>query len=183
MSLPFESILRTILGLRFVKFGIVGFSGTIVNLAVLYFCQEFLLRSIHLEAQRLSYSLAAAIFLATINNFLWNRFWTWADRKGKTTHGFLVQMGQYFMASWLSIALQFVITKLAAQFTHYMVANVMAIVLAAVVTYLLNDVWTFRLRTSDSSKVSAPYKPSLPSSRNERDEGRRYPESDPLPPR
>jgi dolichol-phosphate mannosyltransferase len=175
--------LRTVVGYRFVKFGVVGFSGTLVNLAVLYICQEFFLVSVHPETRRLSYSLAAAIFLATINNFLWNRFWTWADRKGKTKHGFFVQMGQYFTASWLSIALQFAITKLAAQFTHYMAANVMAIVLAAVVTYLLNDVWTFRARRSNSLNAPVPYKRSLPSSRNECDEGRRYRESDPLPPR
>jgi dolichol-phosphate mannosyltransferase len=146
MSLSLRSLLLTVVGNRFVKFGVVGFSGTLVNLTVLYICQEFLLASLHPQTRRLSYSLAAAIFLATINNFLWNRFWTWADRKGRTKHGFLVQMGQYFTASWLSIALQFAITKLAARYTHYMVANVMAIVLAAVVTYLLNDVWTFRLR-------------------------------------
>jgi dolichol-phosphate mannosyltransferase len=128
---------------RFTKFGVVGFSGTIVNLVVLYLCQEFILRSIHPEETRLSLSLAAAIFLATINNFLWNRRWTWRDRKGKTKYGFVVQMGQYFLASWLSIVLQFILTKIAAHFVHYMVANVMAIVIAAVVTYLLNDVWTF----------------------------------------
>ena len=147
MTGSFRSLARAIFRHRFVKFGVVGFSGTLVNLAVLYLFQEFLLSNVHPETRRLSYSLAAAIFLATINNFFWNRYWTWADRKGKTKHGFFVQMGQYFTASWLSIALQFVITKLAAQFTHYMVANVVAIVLAAVVTYLLNDVWTFRLRS------------------------------------
>jgi dolichol-phosphate mannosyltransferase len=169
--------------LRFVRFGLVGFSGTIVNLAVLYLCQEFLLSKVNPETRRLSYSLAAAIFLATINNFLWNRLWTWADRKGKTTHGFVVQMFQYFTASWLSIALQFIVTKLAAQLTHYMVANVAAIILAAVVTYLLNDVWTFRLRSSVPINARVPCKQSLPSSRTERDEERRHPKSDQVSPR
>jgi dolichol-phosphate mannosyltransferase len=117
-----------------------------VNLGVLYVCQEYLLRSIQPEETRLSLSLAVAIFLATINNFLWNRWWTWRDRKGRTQHGFLVQMGRYFFASWLSIALQFVLTKIAAQFVHYMVANIIAIILAAIVTYLLNDVWTFAIK-------------------------------------
>ncbi len=137
---------------RFTKFGVVGFSGTIVNLTVLYLCQEYILRSIHSDETRLSFSLAAAISLATINNFLWNRWWTWRDRKGKTKHGFVVQMGQYFLASWLSIVLQFVLTKIAARIVHYMVANVMAIVLAAIVTYLLNDVWTFAVKRGVSTK-------------------------------
>jgi dolichol-phosphate mannosyltransferase len=55
-------------------------------------------------------------------------------------------MGQYFLASWLSIVLQFTITKIAAHFIHYLIANVIAIVLAAIVTYLLNDLWTFALK-------------------------------------
>lgn len=139
-------VLGPILRHRFVKFGVVGLSGTIVNWVVLYSNQEFFLTWIHAEQKRLSYSLAAAIFLATINNFLWNRYWTWKDRKGKTGHGLFVQMGQYFAASWLSISLQFVLTKTAAHFTHYLVANFIAIVLAAVVTYLLNDAWTFAVR-------------------------------------
>jgi dolichol-phosphate mannosyltransferase len=133
--------------LRFIKFGVVGFSGTLVNLAVLFVCQEYFLRNVQPEETRLSLSLAVAIFLATINNFLWNRWWTWRDRKGKTKSGFFVQLGQYFIASWLSIALQFVSTKIAAHFVHYMVANIIAIALAAVVTYLLNDVWTFADKT------------------------------------
>ena len=140
---PFiDSLLRH----RFIKFGIVGLSGTIVNLVTLYLNQEFLLQSISPEDRRLSLSLAGAIFLATINNYLWNRYWTWSDRKGKTRHGFFFQMGQYFVASWLSIVLQFILTTFAAHYMHYLAANVLAIVFAAIVTYLLNDVWTFALK-------------------------------------
>lgn len=58
---------------RFVKFGTIGFSGTIVNLIVLYLNQEILLRNIYPVETRLNFSLAGAIFLATVNNFLWNR--------------------------------------------------------------------------------------------------------------
>ncbi len=67
-----------------------------------------------------------------------------------TKHGLMVQMGQYFLASWLSILLQFTITKLAAWLVHYLVANVIAIIFAAFVTYLLNDVWTFAARKPTS---------------------------------
>ena len=143
---------------RFAKFAVVGFSGTLVNLVVLFVCQEYILRSIQPEETRLSFSLASAIFVATINNFSWNRWWTWQDRRGKTKHGVFVQMGQYFLASWLSIALQFVLTKTAARLVHYMVANIIAIVLAAIVTYLLNDVWTFALKrraTTESASRGA----------------------------
>jgi dolichol-phosphate mannosyltransferase len=145
-------VVGTILRHRFTKFGAVGFSGTIVNLAVLFLSQEFLFAGVQPEETRLSYSLALAIFVATINNFLWNRFWTWRDRKGKTRHGFFVQMGQYFLASWLSIALQFVATKIGAHFVHYILANIIAIILAAVVTFVLNDIWTFRVRKTKAGR-------------------------------
>jgi len=137
-------LVGSVLQHRFIKFGVVGFSGTIVNLLVLFLSQEHLFAGLRPEELRLNCSLALAIFVATVHNFLWNRFWTWRDRKGKTRYRFLVQMGQYFLASWLSIALQFIATKIGAQFMHYLLANVIAIILAAVVTFLLNDVWTFR---------------------------------------
>ena len=54
---------------RFVKFGAVGASGTVINIAVLYACQEFLLLQIADFHSRLNYSIAIAITLATISNF------------------------------------------------------------------------------------------------------------------
>jgi len=136
---------------RFVKFSIVGLSGMIINLIVLYISREVLFRNIELEWIRLNLSLGLAIFFATINNYLWNRKWTWLDRKGKTKYGFFPQMGQYFIACGLAIGLQFAFTLLLAQFMHYLIANIISIVLAAVLNYLLNDIWTFAIRKTGVS--------------------------------
>lgn len=133
---------------RFTKFGAVGLSGMVVNLTVLYLNQEIFFRNISPEKTRLNLSLAVAIFVATINNFLWNRAWTWGDRKGKTKYGFFIQMGQYFIACGLAIGLQFSFTILLAQFIHYLVANIISIILAAVINYLINDIWTFSIKAS-----------------------------------
>jgi putative flippase GtrA len=140
---------------RFVKFGTIGFSGTIVNLIVLYLNQEILFRNIYPIETRLNLSLAGAIFLATVNNFLWNRLWTWGDRRGKTKHGFFVQMGQYFLASWLAILIQFGLTNLFAQIIHYLMANIVAIIIAAIFTYIFNDIWTFSINKPGQSKQRA----------------------------
>ncbi len=67
-------------GFRYVKFGLVGASGTVVNMVVLYGAQEFLFAAIADPRQRLYASLALAIGIATVNNFTWNRLWTWSDR-------------------------------------------------------------------------------------------------------
>ena len=62
---------------RFIKFGMVGASGTVINMAVLYAAQEFLLLAITDFHTRLNFSIAMAITLATISNFYWNRRLTW----------------------------------------------------------------------------------------------------------
>lgn len=133
---------------RFVKFGMVGFLGTLVNLSVLYLTQEVFLRVLDHREKRFSLSLSLAIFLATLHNFVWNRTYTWGDRKANARYGFFVQMGQYFLACSLSIVFQFVFTLLISRLVHYLVANTIAIILAAVFVYMMNDIWTFAVRRS-----------------------------------
>ena len=43
---------------RFIKFGMVGASGTVINIAVLYLSQEYLFRHIEDFHTRLNYSIA-----------------------------------------------------------------------------------------------------------------------------
>jgi putative flippase GtrA len=137
---------KRILEHRFLKFGTVGFSGTIINLATLYLNQEYFLRAIDPPETRLHLSLSVAIFVATLSNYLWNRWWTWNDRRGKTPYGFWVQMGQYFVASAIAILIQYALTILFSHLVYYLIANVLSIIVAAVFTYLVNDIWTFAAR-------------------------------------
>jgi len=140
-----KPIVQWVLNNRFVKFGSVGLSGTVVNLFVLFVGQEYLFKSVESDDFRLTVSLALAIFCATINNFIWNRIWTWSDRKDDIDRHFFVQLGQYFIACWVAIALQFVITTAMAGYVHYMTASLVAIVLSSVVNFFLNDAWTFKI--------------------------------------
>lgn len=135
-----------LLGYRFVKFGVVGSSGVIVNFVVLFLAQEYLFRGILPEQRRLSLSLAIAIAIATFNNFLWNRIWTWGDREDGSEKRFFVEMGQYYVACWVAILLQFILTKLLALFFHYLAANLIAILLSAAANYFVNHRWTFAPR-------------------------------------
>ena len=129
------------------KFGIVGASGTVVNLSVLYVAQEYLFVSIEAPQTRLNLSLMVAIFLATVNNFLWNRAWTWRDRQQQHRHrSQLLQFGQYALACWLGIALQVLFTKILVAHVHYLIANAIAILLASVFNFAVNDLWTFHSR-------------------------------------
>lgn len=139
---------------RFLKFGTVGASGTFVNLGVLYVAQEYLFSFIEPAGMRLNVSLVVAIFFATVNNFLWNRAWTWRDRKHLHRHrSRFAQFGQYAMACWVGIALQIVFTKLLVLYFHYLVANAVAIVLSSVFNFVVNDLWTFRHRKAPAAKA------------------------------
>ena len=140
---------------RYVRFGLVGASGTVVNLAVLYTAHEYLFSAIEPPGGKPYFSLALAIAVATANNFTWNRLWTWSDRahatstqadEGVSLRSLLAQLGQYATASWLGIAMQYALTLWLTHFMHYMLANVIAIVIASVSNFIANDRWTFRHR-------------------------------------
>ena len=136
--------LRPIARWRFIKFGVVGASGTVINIAVLYVAQEYLLRSIEDFHSRLNYSIALAITLATISNFYWNRRLTWRDRRQEVHRSAFFLFSKYVMAAALSIVIQSLLTKWLASYLHYLLANVIAIVIASVANFVANDRLTFR---------------------------------------
>ena len=153
----FTDAARWLQKFRYIKFGIVGASGTVVNIAVLYLAKTYLFHDVEPEKLRLGISLALAIFIATLSNFTWNRLWTWADRREAIARDMgapqeplpkrlVVQFGRYCMASWFGMAFQFVVT---IWLSHHMVdwaANITSIVLASVINFLANDRWTFRTK-------------------------------------
>ncbi len=147
LRLKLSSLLRRIFSKRFLKFGTVGVSGIVVNQGVLYFAQEQVFHVSHVAGEvnwlALNLSLGLAIFFATLNNFFWNRLWTWADRKQLYHRPWVVQFGQYTLSCGLSIALQVLFTNLMAPHIYYIYANFIAIVFTSVLNFLLNDIWTF----------------------------------------
>ena len=139
--------LQPMLRWRFVKFGAVGASGTVINIVVLYLSQEFLMQHIADFQARLNYSIALAITVATLNNFYWNRRLTWRDRVHQAHPSALRLFAKYVAAAALAIVLQSLLTKWLALYMHYILANLVAIVLASVVSFVANDRLTFRRQT------------------------------------
>ncbi|MBK5203960.1 MAG: GtrA family protein [Polaromonas sp.] len=140
---------------RFIKFGVVGASGTVINIAVLYVAQEFLLIRIEDFHVRLNYSIALAISVATISNFYWNRRLTWRDRGRNIPQSALLLFSKYVMAAGLSIVVQSLLTKWLAVYWHYILANLMAIAVASVVNFVANDRLTFRRHRKKSPPPGA----------------------------
>nr|WP_315465411.1 GtrA family protein [uncultured Rhodoferax sp.] len=145
--------LRLLERYRYIKFGIVGASGTVVNLAVLHFGHEYLFNHIEAGYNKPYFSLALAITLATVNNFTWNRLWTWSDRVQSLEAGEVQpvslrllgrEFGQYVTASAFGSGMQYVLTLLLSGSMDYRLANLIAIVAASVSNFLANDRWTFK---------------------------------------
>ncbi|MCX8520920.1 MAG: GtrA family protein [Rhodoferax sp.] len=151
-----QALLRWLNKYRFIQFGIVGASGTVVNLLVLWIGHEYLFSAIEPEGSKPYASLALAIALATLNNFSWNRLWTWSDRiqavaplsaadaSRPRLKQLLQEFAKYATASGFGSALQYALTLLLAGSMDYRVANICAIGLASVSNFLANDRWTFK---------------------------------------
>ena len=98
---------------RFTKFLVVGTTGFIVDFGIF----NLLLRALNFPpvlAQAISFTLAA------INNFIWNRYWTYPDSRSKSI---LRQFGMFFVLSVIGLLIR---TPIFALFSGPMVALVEA---------------------------------------------------------
>jgi dolichol-phosphate mannosyltransferase len=152
-----EPFLVRLFAWRYFRFATVGASGTVVNIAVLYVMQEWVLPVVIASPDlRLSVALVGAIAVATINNFAWNSLWTWADRlQAGDTPNLRTDLAtgnrlfKYTLSSWLGILIQYSLTLWLSAHMYYLVANVLSILLASVSNFLANDKWTFRQKSVD----------------------------------
>jgi putative flippase GtrA len=70
--------------IRFLKFSFVGVTGTIVDFGVM----NLMSLVFHLP---LLWAQAISFTIAVVNNFLWNRFWTYPDSRSKRAPRQLIQ--------------------------------------------------------------------------------------------
>ena len=122
---------------KILSFGIVGISGIFVNMGVLW-----LLTSIAGIPDLIS--LAIAIELSIVNNFVWNDLWTFGEghRSRNVWHRFisfqLVSIGGALI-NWF---LYYLLTRFGG--VEYLLANLMAILVAFSWNYLVNRNITWR---------------------------------------
>jgi dolichol-phosphate mannosyltransferase len=119
---------------QLLKFGIVGGSGYLINLAV------FALLAGNLGVH---HSLAAlgAFGVAVTNNFLWNRHWTFGPGDGSA--GF--QAARFFAVSAGALVLNLAVLELlvAGGGVGALAAQAIAVAVAMPFNFLGNKLWTF----------------------------------------
>lgn len=124
---------------RFISFTFVGISGIAVNSGILYYAKEYLYVPLPIAS-------LFAIQIAIFNNFFWNHRFTWTDRGMKGFQAIRAGLIRFTLVSWIAGGLNWAMLLLLHHFVgiHYIQANLIAILIASVLNYLLNDLWTFR---------------------------------------
>jgi putative flippase GtrA len=119
---------------QLVKFGIVGGSGYLINLAVF---------AVLAGSLGLHHSAAAigAFCVAVTNNFLWNRHWTFGPGDGSA--GF--QAARFFAVSVASLGLNLVVLEalVSSGSVGDLTAQAIAVAAAMPFNFLGNKLWTF----------------------------------------
>ena len=120
--------------LQLVRFGVVGASGYVVNLAVF---------TLLLHGAGAHYRLAAtgAFVVAVANNFFWNRHWTFRARNGHA--GF--QAARFLTVSLVAFGFNLLMLELfiAGFGAPEVPAQALAIIMATPLSFIGNKLWSF----------------------------------------
>lgn len=119
---------------QLLKFGLVGGSGYLINLAV------FALLAGNLGIHH-SIAAVGAFAVAVTNNFLWNRQWTFGPGEGHA--GF--QAARFFAVSLAALMVNLAVLEglLAAELCGELTAQALAVAIAMPFNFLGNKLWTF----------------------------------------
>lgn len=120
--------------LEFLRFGVVGASGVVVNLAVF---------STAVHALGVNFRVAAvlAFLLAVTNNFFWNRHWTFSARDGHA--GF--QAARFLVVSVGAFGVNLAVLEVlvVAAGLPEVPAQAIALAVATPCNFLGNKLWSF----------------------------------------
>jgi putative flippase GtrA len=112
---------------RFVKFGVVGFTGYVINASALelfrnirlsysiasFFAQFPRLGGIALLTSQSAWSAGLAAELAILSNYLLNNFWTFSSHTIRSPWRFIGKMLQFNLTSFGAVIIQFLVIGLA----------------------------------------------------------------------
>ena len=139
MNTRIYSIIREKEVRRFVKFGLVGTWGFVVNMFFLWFLTEKV-------GVYYLFSSIVAIEIALINNYVLNDLWTWYDRGKEGKKEYFKRMLQYHITASAAMLTNISILWILTEVFHvyYLASNVFGILCGMLLNFFINDRWTFK---------------------------------------
>ena len=113
---------------RFTKFLVVGITGFVVDFGIF----NLLLRGLNFQAvaaQAISFTCAA------INNFVWNRFWTYPESRSKPI---LLQFGQFFVLNLIGVLVRSVVFSLLSEAMVGLVTSLQTGLFSGLINFAIN---------------------------------------------
>lgn len=121
---------------QFLKFSVVGFLGTIINIGFLYLFTEFF---------NFFYLISAtfSFIISVFNNYLLNKVWTFKDGLKR---GLLVKGTKFFFVSFVSLIVNLFFLYLFTNVLgmYYLLSQVFAILISLFINFFGNKLWTFK---------------------------------------
>lgn len=122
--------------LRFVRFGIVGASGMIIDFGVTWLCKEKLRWNKYL-------SNSLGFILAATNNYCWNRLWTFQSESVEIAREYF----SFVFIALIGLGLNNLIVWLLHEkaHLHFYFSKLIAIGCVMIWNFSMNYVFTFRM--------------------------------------
>ena len=120
--------------LRFIRFGIVGCSGMLVDFGVTWLCKEKLRWNKYL-------SNSLGFVLAATNNYVWNRLWTFESESEAVVREYL----SFVVIATIGLALNNLIVYLLHErlHLHFYLSKLIAVGCVTLWNFSMNYVFTF----------------------------------------
>ena len=122
--------------MRFVRFGVVGVSGTLIDFGVTWLCKEKLHWNKYL-------SNSIGFILAATNNYTWNRLWTFESQNSEIFR----EYGSFVLIALIGLGLNNFVTWLLHEKVHlnFYLSKLVAVGVVVIWNFSMNYVFTFRM--------------------------------------
>ena len=121
---------------QLVKFGVVGFSASVVNFVIVIFLVEFF--QIHPLLANLF-----AFFTAFMVSYIGHRYWTFAHKD----HRFIKCMPKFFATALLSLSVSEGLYYIMLRYkVSYEIGLLFVIIVVACLSFTISKFWAFRIK-------------------------------------
>jgi dolichol-phosphate mannosyltransferase len=127
--------------LEFTKFALVGASGVVVNMGLLYLLTD-------MANLKVEFASPIAIEVSILTNFTLNNAWTF--RKRRSPVPFFSRLLRYHLVTGVAGIVNYLTLILLVKLIgmNELLANLIGIALGTVINFFLNSLWTWRKRSA-----------------------------------